>query len=97
MHVRGACVACFVQLFAVGGNARGRQFFKQHGWDEIGSDKIEAKVCMQQLAQTLQRQGWSPRACSSLLPLDVRAEGASSRECGRGCAFTWPAPCAMSG
>ena len=28
---------------SVGGNQRGRSFFKQHGWDEIGSDKIEAK------------------------------------------------------
>ena len=28
---------------AVGGNHRARSFFKQHGWDEVGSDKIEAK------------------------------------------------------
>lgn len=28
---------------AAGGNQRARTFFKQHGWDEIGSDKIEAK------------------------------------------------------
>lgn len=33
-----------LQLFVVGGNQRGRQFFKQHGWDDIGSDKIEGKV-----------------------------------------------------
>jgi ADP-ribosylation factor GTPase-activating protein 2/3 len=26
-----------------GGNQRARNFFKQHGWDEIGSDKIESK------------------------------------------------------
>jgi len=26
-----------------GGNQRARAFFKQHGWDEIGSDKVEAK------------------------------------------------------
>lgn len=29
---------------AVGGNNKARQFFKQHGWDETGSDKIESKV-----------------------------------------------------
>ncbi|GFR50517.1 hypothetical protein Agub_g12785 [Astrephomene gubernaculifera] len=32
-----------LKLMAAGGNLRGRQFFKQHGWDDIGSDKIEAK------------------------------------------------------
>lgn len=33
-----------VQLMAIGGNARARHFFKQHGWDELGADKIESKV-----------------------------------------------------
>ena len=33
-----------VQIAAVGGNQRGRTFFKQHGWTELGSDKIEQKV-----------------------------------------------------
>lgn len=29
---------------AVGGNHRARQFFKEHGWSELGADKIEQKV-----------------------------------------------------
>ncbi|PNW70326.1 hypothetical protein CHLRE_17g715350v5 [Chlamydomonas reinhardtii] len=32
-----------LKLMAAGGNLRGRQFFKQHGWDDVGSDKIESK------------------------------------------------------
>ena len=34
----------WLQIAAVGGNQRGRTFFKQHGWTELGSDKIEQKV-----------------------------------------------------
>mmetsp|Transcript_27496 Transcript_27496/g.60156 ORF Transcript_27496/g.60156 Transcript_27496/m.60156 type:complete len:434 (-) Transcript_27496:2260-3561(-) len=32
-----------LKIMAIGGNGRARQFFKQHGWDELGADKIEAK------------------------------------------------------
>ena len=39
------------QTMMVGGNQRGRQFFKQHGWYELGADKIEAKVCHTALLQ----------------------------------------------
>ncbi|CAG9462551.1 unnamed protein product [Pedinophyceae sp. YPF-701] len=32
-----------LQVMLAGGNARARQYFKDHGWDEVGSDKITAK------------------------------------------------------
>lgn len=33
-----------LQTMMVGSNQRARQFFKQHGWSELGADKISAKV-----------------------------------------------------
>lgn len=39
------CLVCMApQTAMLGGNQRARQFFKQHGWFELGADKIEAKV-----------------------------------------------------
>jgi len=32
-----------LSVMSVGGNKRGREFFKEHGWDQMGADKIEAK------------------------------------------------------
>jgi len=32
-----------LKIMSVGGNLRAREFFKQHGWDETGADKIEPK------------------------------------------------------
>ena len=33
-------------MMSTGGNARGRAFFKDHGWDELGTDKITTKVLL---------------------------------------------------
>ena len=33
-----------LKLMSVGGNARARTFFKEHGWDELGADKIPHKA-----------------------------------------------------
>lgn len=47
-----------LKIAAVGGNQRGRTFFKQHGWTELGSDKIEQKYtsrAAQQYKQQLEK------------------------------------------
>ena len=60
---------------AVGGNGPARTFFKQHGWNESGSDKIESKYTSSAAAkyrQTLAKQaaeyitsaGGSPKAAA---------------------------------
>lgn len=33
-----------LQIMQLGGNQRARKYFKQHGWDGLGADKIEQKV-----------------------------------------------------
>lgn len=56
---------------AVGGNHKARQFFKQHGWDETGSDKIESKVGIMRLQGppvALCVQVFHDRVCFSQLP-----------------------------
>lgn len=48
-----------LRLMACGGNQRARQYFKQHGWDELGADKIEAKYtsrAAQQYRTQLERE-----------------------------------------
>jgi len=63
----------WLQIMSVGGNGRARQFFKQHGWTELGADKIEQKVrswplnsalikCCSSIAKT-----WSALSAGSLL------------------------------
>jgi len=44
-----------LRLVAAGGNQRARTFFKQHGWEEVGADKIEAKYTSR-AAQLYRRQ-----------------------------------------
>ncbi len=44
-----------LRLMAAGGNQRARTFFKQHGWEEVGADKIEAKYTSR-AAQLYRRQ-----------------------------------------
>eukprot|EP00892_Ulva_mutabilis_P003827 jgi/Ulvmu1/1816/UM119_0034.1 len=48
-----------LRIMAVGGNGRARQFFRQHGWTETGSDKISDKYTSRAAAlyrQTLARE-----------------------------------------
>lgn len=48
-----------LRIMAVGGNGRARQFFRQHGWTETGSDKISGKYTSRAAAlyrQTLTRE-----------------------------------------
>mmetsp|Transcript_5588 Transcript_5588/g.15627 ORF Transcript_5588/g.15627 Transcript_5588/m.15627 type:complete len:435 (+) Transcript_5588:171-1475(+) len=48
-----------LKIMSQGGNGRARTFFKQHGWDDLGADKIEAKYtsrAAQLYRQSLQKE-----------------------------------------
>ncbi|KAK9866893.1 hypothetical protein WJX84_006115 [Apatococcus fuscideae] len=64
-----------LKIMTVGGNQRGRTFFKQHGWFELGADKIEqkytsraAELYKQQLEKDVARLGQAPKALPSPAP-----------------------------
>ncbi|KAK2079776.1 hypothetical protein QBZ16_002171 [Prototheca wickerhamii] len=59
-------------IMAVGGNGRARAFFKQHGWDDSGTDKIEAKYSSR-AAQLYKRQ--LEKDASKFLDTQHDAEG----------------------
>ena len=52
-----------LKLMACGGNGRARAFFKQHGWDGLGADKVEAKYTSR--AATLYRAALARDAARS--------------------------------
>ncbi|CAK0782048.1 hypothetical protein CVIRNUC_005538 [Coccomyxa viridis] len=56
-----------LKIMSVGGNGRARQFFKQHGWSELGADKIEQKYTSQ-AAQRYKQQLEKDAAKLSVLP-----------------------------
>ena len=71
------------QTMMVGGNQRGRQFFKQHGWYELGADKIEAKVGSRAASMLFARpQTWSAPAVQHTEPIsDVMLFNAALQTC----------------
>lgn len=63
---------------AVGGNGRARQYFKQHGWEEIGADKIEGKYtsrAAQQYRQILEKEATQLARTALLASAAVRVLG----------------------
>ena len=69
-----------LRTMAVGGNGRARQFFRQHGWQESGADKIADKYQSRAAAlykQTLARESatYDPATHSGASP--KAGEGAS--------------------
>ncbi|KAF6255454.1 hypothetical protein COO60DRAFT_1627545 [Scenedesmus sp. NREL 46B-D3] len=79
-----------LRLMAVGGNHKARQFFKQHGYDEVGSDKIEHKYtsrAAQLYRQQLEKE--SVKAFSVAAPKEP--EGSSSMSCSTAGSSTQPA------
>ena len=50
---------------SLGGNGRGRTFFKEHGWADLGADKIPQKVARTPWQLQLQlRPRSQPPACA---------------------------------
>lgn len=64
-----------LQLMNAGGNQRARAFFKQHGWDEIGSDKIESKYTSR--AAQLYRKQLEKDAAKAMIEAAEGADGTS--------------------
>ena len=61
-------LVCWIQIMSVGGNGRARQFFKQHGWSELGADKIEQKVLFMRLGFCYCREVMFPEDMETVMP-----------------------------
>lgn len=69
-----------LRLMAVGGNGRARQFFRQHGWQEGGADKIADKYQSRAAAlykQTIARESVNYDPATHLGNSPKAGEGAS--------------------
>ena len=78
-----------LKLMACGGNGRARTFFKQHGWDGLGADKVEAKYMSR--AATLYRAALARDAARSG-PDAFGSAVSASGEAGDGLDFGAAAP-----
>lgn len=85
-----------LQIMAVGGNGRARQFFKQHGWQDTGADKIEAKYTSRAAAlyrQTLAREAanYESSQAGAASPADVASSVAEQHGASLGQpSMDWP-------